>query len=836
MRLSLLFCIIFAYFVIETSVCSIDSAAEDTTPTYQFQGSDTETHLEHALTLLKNNRLAEAAIAFFVIQHNPFTPTQHRTTVLNQFSYTINRLRSDQQQTDIFGQLIRRIPNDQHQKLLLTHYASMLESQNRTTETVEIYRQIYRQWPGTQEKYTLAQKLQKAGYYQESYDLFSEMLENTQYRSPVLRQMLETVHFLNERNILFAHLFSKYGADIEFKYDLLNAAFAAALELKDYERAKDITVKLLLRYPYSTDTVLQKLVPLAQNGTFNSADISELKTLFPANMSDDQRYVLAHLYAASGAVETAIQTLAPVSEQKALEYKADLLYSTGNLEPAHQIYTTLVNTYGTTLAWYQKLADISFKQNNEAMTKNYLYKFLEVSPKHDFNTYFYVGKMFERYGFAEDAKHIYMLGKHSAYDKSSASQEIIKFYLSQHDFASAAEEIVYTQTNDIIPPHNLYDSLSDLFYDRTMFNSLISALETHINADSSLTELHRSAVYYCLSVFCLESSDIQRAIAYFKSYFSLNPRKESDVFTLSSRLESEGYVQEAYDILMLVPSVSPHYKTILNKQAHLQCRLGNPFTALELLHRHPDFIDPLIWAEIYVHAGDFDTAANHLNKIMQFTPEYFRIKGDISFANKQFSQARAEYERISANSEFYHEARLSIALTHLFDNHSETATGLLEELILLYPNTDASNRALYFRKMISLCYGNDAVLSQWIQAEFSYWKKDFTTASQQFSALVNEYPYEIFIPELRFRLFDTSIFLHEYDTARVQIQSLTDQFPDTPLIPYLMCKMLEEPFASEEKTSGYKKILYSHPNTYDADIIRNILRDMESKTIKEEIK
>ncbi len=795
-----------------------------------------DTSVETARQLFKNGDIAKAAIAFYTLQRDGHLAPPIRKAMGEQFSASLELLRSDPRQTDRFGSLISSQKNNQFAQTLTHHYASLLQAQHRYTKMAEVLRYICRLWPCASNRYAFASKMDKAGEYEQAYELYQDLLGDKRYRTMALRNMLDILKYLEDGNNQVALIMKRYRTEIFNNYDLMNSLINTCIWHGRIEDTLIIVLEMAQRYPYSLQMLIYKLIPLCQKGTLSSETIENLIESKGDTLTEQQRYLLAKLLATSGDIERAVEVLGCGVSLKNMEYRADLLYSAGRFNKASDLYKALLNNGQPNPAWFQKLAEIAFKSGDISGAREYLNQYLEYCGKTSFNAYFYVGKILERNGLADEAEKVYVECKNKSKNRTMVVLELIKYYLHQKKFDKAAREILDSQTNIQINPKSLYLSIKDALANQLDMQHLIDELDRLVNEkilSGELPNYPQRAMYYCLYVFSDEIAHIDKAVHYYKKYFVLTQGKEVELLNFCARLENNGFTDEALELLALIQPESRYFNQAVRKRAQILINTGNMREAVKLFQDYPAIKDTYLMAQAYFLMGQIGRAQNVIARASHKTAPMFLLQGDIYLVQKKFDKAIHAYKSVShADLPLYIKSRFALAKTYLFMDKFDMAVALFEQICERYVYSSQANEALKLRKIMALMEQDKNRLTEWAHAEFLYWKHDFKQALKEYNRIIGENKNGLYVPDMIFRVSDILIKLGRTDEAVAELEKIVAHFPQSSMTAQAEKMALD----LKEKSGGYNKKLYIqylnlYPDTYDADLVRDKLSRQDNETV-----
>lgn len=784
-----------------------------------------------AQTLFLSGNFAEATIAFYKLESDPQVTPDLRNSARDKFDACMALLRADQAQTDRFGSLISLQTSNQHMQNLIYYYVSLLEAQKRYNKVIEVSRFIYRMWPTAANKYTLAATLEKNGFQNDAFELYQELVSDKNYRTIVLRQMMESLKYAENGNMRFNQLANEYKSEIFENYDLLNSFISTSIWYGNASQMLEAALIMADHYPQSIDMLVYKTVPLCTNGQI-SVDLVD--KLIKEPLSDEQRYLAAHIFAACGNINRAVEILGTSTSEKLLEYKAELFRNMGNSSMAMEIYNTLITKNGQNPIWYQNLADMAFKSGNNAAAKEYLMNYLRISQDTSFNAYFYVGRTLERYGFKEEAEKIYRDGKEKAKNKTAVGLELIKYYINQKKFNLAAKEIFESQKNVVIDPLQIYLFIKESFTDQLEVEFLIAELDklvTQKGSTDELTEEMKKNLYYCLYVFSNEIMNVPLTMEYFSYYFKKASGVDPQVFALSSKFEKSGFKNEALEILELIHPGSIYYKQAIKKRTEILLSQGDMRQVTEIFSAYPDINDPYLLAKAYFLMGKIDKASDVVSHSSLNTPSITLLKGDILLWQRKFDDALAVYKTVpSVDREVYIKSLRSIGLLLLFKGDYDQALSVFRKVCEGYPDSGDIPELLRIRTIMALIGKDKKLLALWASAEFLSWKNDFDNALAQYTKLIDTNPGALYIPDILMTTYEVLRKANRTEEAVIPLDRLAREFPQSSLAPVarkITIALKNSP--PDKKNSAYIDFLNSYPDSYDADLIREKLDQTEKQ-------
>ncbi len=800
------------------SACSNFSAVADAS-----DASD----LSRAQELYRKGETGTAAIIFSRLRKSMELLPEQRSLASEQFDSCINILHTDLAQTDVFGSLISQQKDNQVMQFLLYQYASLLESQRRYQDLVSVHRQLYLLSPTDAQKYTLARKLDTAGLHEEAYSLYTELLASKQYHDTVLRHMLETVHQLENANEYFNGFFNAEKEHILNNYGLFNVAITTLTQLGRYKDALAYSFVMSDNYPHLTDVLAHKLSSLYKENRITDADIANMIKRSEKPPTGKQRCLLSKIYGGANELDKAIHILGTDTSKEAVEYRALLYMQTENYDLARETYQALLKDYIPQPQWYQRLAEIELKTGRDEQGIDALRKYVSFSENKNFNSYFYVAKMFERYGLSKEAEQMYLEGKQIARNEKYAAVELIKYYIGQNEYRLAAIEILESQTRGLIKPAQLYFSLKNTFTEQTMVTDVIDQLEMLLDErKSQLSAEDKSNIYYCLYVFASEIGNYARSIPFFTSFFHLSPDKHNELMAVVGTLEEAGFYKEGSDLLDLLPADSPVFGNAVQKRAELLIKQGQAKESLRILQEYPRARNNYLYARALLESGYTDQAADVLRNIVKPSASCILLNAKIAMLNRQFLAAADTYATIGKNAGAeYISAVYGLALAHLFDGKFDKALENLEYLCRLYAHSKEARDAVEFRKLIALigAFKNEQLTEQWIKAEFSLWADNIPEAIEGFEKLTSLNPSAPYIQDIRLRLFRLYVRNNQYDKAFSKLSDIARDNPDSALgawAMHLRIELREKIAGSELDELEYVELLSLYPDSYDSDIVR----------------
>ncbi len=786
-----------------------------------------------AQELYRKGEVGEAAIMFYNLKQSNELLAQQRNLASEQFNSCITTLRTNPAQTDVFGSLISQQKDNQAMRVLLYQYASLLESQRRYQDLVEVHRQLYKLSPTDTQKYTLARKLDMAGSHQEAYDLYTDLLSSQQYHETVLRHMLETVHQLDDADTYFDTFFAAQKENIINNYNLFNVMIAALINLNRYQQALAYSFVMAEKYPHLIDALAYKLTVLYKEGLLTDTDLQNMVRRSKKPATAQQRFLLAKIYGSAGDTDAAIKMLGTDTSKDVVEYRAFLYMQAENYDLARKMYQSLIDKHTARPQWYQRLAEIAFKTGKDDQAVDALEKYLSFQENTNFNSYFLVAKMFERYGLTQQAEQMYLKGKQIARNEKYPAIELMKYYINQKDYQQAAVEIVESQKGAIVQPSQLYSYLQNTFRDQTMVTQVIDQVEHQLTVQQGqLTDQQRSDLYYCLYIFASQIGDYDRSIPFFTAFFTLSPNKYDDLMQFIGTLEDAGFYREASALLDLLPIDSPIFTKSVQKRAQLLIKQGNPKEALQLLQTYPQARNDYLYARALVETGNPSAGLHVLRKMPHPSPPCTLLEARIAMLNRKFEDAVEIYAAVDKSSgSNYISAVYGAGLAHLFNSSFENALEKFEEVCHLYAHSPEARDAIALRALIALisATGNEQLIDQWVNAEFFLWADNTTGAITGFEnvlSLNNDAPY---VQDIRMKLFRLYASDTQYERALSQLDSIVEDNPTSALGAWAMHMKIE----LQEKINGgqlnqddFAQLLESYPDSYDADIIR---RELEKK-------
>lgn len=794
--------------------------------------SDDVSDFFKAQELYRDGEIGEAAILFSKLKRSPRLMLEQRNIAAEQLDACFHLLRTNPAQTDVFGSLISLQKDNQIMRFLLYQYASLLESQGRHDELIAVHKKLYHMAPTDSQKYTLARKLDAAGHHQEAYDLYNDLLDSRNYRDTVLRHMLETVHELDNASAYFDAFFEAKKEIILNNYGLFNLLITTLIKLERYNDALVYAYIMANDYPNLLDMIAYKLSSPYKDGRLTDGQINAVLTRSKSPMPQ-QRYLLSKVYGAAGETDRAIEILGSGTHKQIVEYRAQLYHQTGKHDFARKMYLKLIEDYTPQPQWYQKLAQIAFETGNDDQAVAALRSYISLSENKDFNTYFYVARLLERYGLSEEAKQMYLEGKKIARNHKYATIELIKYYINQKEFDSAAAEIFETQKRAAVKPMQLYFSLKNSFTEQSMVTAVINELEKLVEHPvNELNSEQKSNVYYTLYVFASNIGDFSRSIRFFKPFYKLAPDNYNELISFSIELEQVGLYQESLDLLNLIDNDSPMYYQAVHKKVELFIKQGNPRQALAILQEHPEVRSDYLYASALLEAGNKSAARDVLQKMSYKTPKATLLEARIAMLDKQFDHALKLYATIdeSAGGE-YIGALYSTALAHLFAQSFDEALIQFERLGRFYAHAPEASDAIQLRKLMALITAtkNDRLIDFWVDAEFYRWADDTEAAITSFNNVLSLDEKAPYAPDIHLRLSKMYVRAQQYEKALAQLDAVIEHAsPASAIGPWAMSMRitLRKQIAQEVVDKQvYLDLLEKYPDSYDADVIRKQLEN-----------
>jgi len=804
---------------------------------YQVTFADeNEDTFAKANRLFFDNKIAEAAIEYSKAKRDPYVSPPNRAVAQEQLEKCMTVLRVDPHQSDKFYSLISHQKDNQIMQYLMYQYASLLESQGRYNELIKIHRQLYRLYPSASQKYTLSRKLQQAGAVDEAFELYQDLVENKQYHRIALRHILENIGHAGVGKIDYFHdFFRLYEKEIASDFQLFTLAVSALVELKQSKKALEYSFQAAEQFPHYIESLSSIIYRQYKKNNITSDDLNDLIEENRNRLTDGKRYFIAKLYGKAGEYRKALNILGSSSNLKMLEYRAQLLYSSGEYAKAAELYKTMVNKNKTREMWLIKLAEISFKLGDDQQAVSYLDDYINLKGGANFNTYFYVGKTLERYGMADKAKEVYLKGKELSSNKTYAMLELIKYYINQNQFYDAAYEIYESQLTRKLAPKSIYLSLARIIKDRKQLVSLMNNLEQIVidkQTQETLTEDEVSNLNYCVYTFYSEIGNMEKAVEFFKIYFAAAPDNHNQLIEFCNWLESRGFYRKNIELLGLMPDTSPFFRQALSKRAEIMVNVGEPEKAVELLERYPNKRDNFLLAKAYLHSGNISKAKTFLSKVDYKSPDYFLLEGDIFLREHDVKSAVLAYQHISSSEgNIYQSALLREGLANIFYREYDEALLVFDKIIKASASSEQAVKSLKYRTMIALLKNteNEDLMKKWSAAEFMLWSGKNDEAIKLFDEIISFNQTELYVPELRIILYET--FLSSGDTERAigQLEKITSGFPGSSYARMagrtaieLKSKVTDDFNIAEH----YGEFLNSYPISYDSDIIRNELKQI----------
>ncbi|MEW6536862.1 MAG: tetratricopeptide repeat protein [Candidatus Auribacterota bacterium] len=780
---------------------------------------------EQALDYLRTQKFAHAAIAFYNVQRNPANQTWQRNSARELFEACMASLRSNPPQADLFGSMISLQQDDHTMQVLMSRYVSILEHQQRQDKLIETQRFVVRLWPTSQNKYTLAYQMQRSGSYQEAFDLYGELVSDNRYKVVALRQMMELIPHIADGEKALSDIVSIYKKDIYEHYDLARSLYSALLALGKIKPALVLALDMAHVYAHSIDMMVSQMTAALTAGGMTVDELMNYTASEKITLTADKRYFLAKLLASTGNFERAVEILGYDTSLQTLEYRADLLYSAGSISLAGELYRSLLDQFSPQAQWYQRLADIAFREGDDQSAIEYLNKYLEYAGTDAVNAYFFVGRTLEQHGYTEEAERIYLKGKQESPNRNMVSMELIKYYLSQKNFASAAAEIYESQSMNQIAASSLYHSIKNSFSGRDEVQKVIYELDKILTAgveSGAVAENNARDVYFCLYTFAYEIGDIQTAVLYFKDYYRHGASSELMLIDLSEGLYQRGYTALARDLLFLLPPDSPHFGHAVRSVAQMYMADHEYEKVLTAFSDNPSYSDPYLIARAYFYLGKYDQAQAYVERTAQPSASLTILRGDILLAKGQFEPAADVYQSLSA-VETEALALFSRGRAYLFWNKYDIALTVFEQLNREFPYSPEAAEALYIRTLLALMHNDEEAKRQWITASFLSWKHSFAEAYDVFSDMAKNYPDALFAPYILMDLYKTDMELKKTDQAAAHLKTLVERYPDSPLAPYALRLSIAQDSGIENKNDAYVDFLQTYPDSYDADLVRGEL-------------
>jgi len=795
--------------------------------------------LEEAKKLYLNGDIAQAAISFYEVQNQSYVTPVQRSIAQEQFNSCVELLRSNPEQTERFGDIVALQKEDFKIQFLLQTYASILEFQGKVDASLSVYRRIYNRWPGASQKYMLGRKLEHYGMYAEAFELYQDLLNDPRYRIIVLRQILEGAQYSSENTKSVDEIIKTYYNDIIYNYDLINILVSVYVSQNRYREALELACEMVSRYPNTVDFVVNKFAPLYKEGKL---DKDLIDSVLSVKNGEDQKFLFVKILAVSGDMDTALSELNGLSSPKALEYKADLLFSSAMLNQAKEIYLQLIKKQPQDSLWFYRLAEISLKTGDKESAVQYFKTYLGFSENMNFNTYFQVGKVLEQSGMNELAKSFYAGGKKFASENTYAQIELIRYYIGDKNYKLAAMEIVESQKQPRMSTSNLILTMKYMLASGSEFelltDELISAIRVEEKSNGSNEEL--SNLFYCAHVFANEAYKTDFAVEFFKKYYSLmsaNPESDIRLMEFVKKLETANCPDKINEVLSLVPPNSQYYPRALHKRAQILLDKGDASGCLEILKSDMSVKDDLLKAQALFKIGQLDQAYKLLTSFPVHVSAVQLLKGDIALSRKQYDLAIQNYAKIGNSSdELYMVARYRTGMAFLFEQKFKEAQSVFDKLADSNLYSKEAGDAIKIRKIMALMTQNKDILRKWSESEFSVFKGDYSYAVKQYKELIEATGIAVYSPDLRIRLYEIYLMSGNKQLALVQLDEITALFPDSSFASEAMrysIALQAELNAGFNKEQAYIKLLEKYPDSIDADIVRGELEKMKSDKITE---
>ncbi|MCD6460746.1 tetratricopeptide repeat protein [bacterium] len=817
----------FIYFII-TVLCGQFCYAEKNKKTDIFINAN---------QLFLNDKIAEAAVEYTKAVRDPYLSPQDRVAAQDQLEKCMQILRLDHKQTDKFYSLISQQKDNRMMQYLMYQYASLLESQGRFKELIKIYRTLYRLYPSSSQKYTLARKLQRSGAVEEAFALYEELLEDKQYHRIALRHILENIsRFGASKSDYLDEILRLYEKEITVDFQLFNLVISALINLKKSKQALEYSFKIAPRFPPYIDTITSTIYREYKSGNIDDNDLKTVIKEYKNRLTDEQRYFIAKIYGRAGEYNNALNILGASIKTKMLEYRAQLLYSSGSYEQAKRLYKIMTEKNKPREMWLIKLAEISFKLGKDDAAVKYLDDYINLKGNTNFNTYLYVGKILERYGLAEKAKQVYLKGKELSHNKTYAAYELIKYYINQKKFYDAAYEIFESERTQKLAPKSIYQSLSYSLKDQAQIVELMEYLEqiiTDKQSEQPLTPEELSNLYYCIYSFYFEIGDIKKAIKFFKVYFGIAPDNHNKLIEFCGWLEIKGFYKETIELLSYIPETSPFFRQATAKRAEIMILLNESEKAVELLEKYPDKKNNFLLATALYNSGSLEQSKKILRQVFYKDPRYYLLEGDIFLMEHDLQGAVGSYKHITGSAgNTYSTALFRIALANLFYGKYNEAVLFFGKIIKVAPASRESFKSLKYRTIMALLNGadNKELLKKYSSAEFLLWSGKTDEAVQLYKQIIGFNPKQFYVPELRLLLYQVYFSSNDNKNAVEQLEKIVSDFPDSPYAPMAdrLAMDLKSKISSDFNIAEeYSLFLNLYPKGYDSDIIRSELNLIE---------
>ena len=786
--------------------------------------------------LFYEGNIAEAAIEYSKAKRDPYVSPPNRSIAQQQLEKCMHILRIDHQQTDKFYSLISLQKDNQMMRYLMYEYASLLESQGRYNELIKIHRQLYRLYPSASQKYTLARKLQQAGAVDEAFELYQELLDDKQYKRIALRHILENISSIASTKLDYLYEIARvYEKDITSDYQLLNLLVSALIDLKQPRKALEYSVKSAEMFPQYINSLTNVIYRQYKNKNITDADMADLIKKNKNHLTDDLCYFLAKIYGSCGEYKKALDILGASADLKILEYRAQLLYSSGSYAKAEELLKSMIARNNPRERWLTRLAEISFKMGKDDEAVKYLEDYIELKGGSNFNVYFYVGKTLERYGMADKAKQVYLKGKEVSSNKTYAVLELTKYYINQNQFYDAAYEIYESQRAQLLAPRSIYLSLANTIQDQKQFVELLENLDSIVTDKQTqdiLKPKELSNLYYCIYSFYSEIGDMNKAVEFFKIYFSISPDNHNQLIEFCSWLDARGFYKETIDLLALMPDTSPFFRQSLSKRAELLISIGESKQAVELLESYPNKRNNFLLAKAYLESGKIENAKNLLKQISHKDPDYYLLEGDIFLNEHDVKSAVLSYQHIDKSAGgIYQKALWREAIANIFYQQYDEALLVFERLIKSAPSSAETVKSLKYRTIMALIKNtrNEELLKKWSNAEFMLWSGSTDEAVELYKELIAFNQKELYVPELRLLLYEIFLGLNDSEHAMSQLDKITVDFPDSsyaPMAQRMVIDLKNKVYDDVNVVDLYTEFLNSYPESYDSEIIRSELKLM----------
>jgi len=784
-----------------------------------------EPNIKDARKLYKNGNFAEAAIAYSNLRYNPKLSSKERSAATHSFNSCIQLLQSNPIQTDVFGSLISLQKNNQQIQSLLSKYSYLLETQRRYAKLVKVQKQIYSLSPTASRKYSLARKLEMSRAYNDAYGLYSELLLDRKYNKIALRRALYILKYTKNGKKKLDLLLKKYSKQIFEDYDLTITLLNTFIDFNRPKDALNISMMMISRYPHSSEMIIHKIISLYNNGRLSASFIDNIDKIAQQckdKLSDEQRYMLAKIFVGSNDLQRALDLIGNAQSKRILQYKADLFLSSEKLSLAKSVYLSLLEKYPPEREWYRKLAEISFRIGEDQQGIDHISKY--VSESDNFNDYFYAGRILERYGFLAEAEKIYLDGKKQGGNKSLATKELTKYYLSRKNFQLAANEIYNSQIDSTITPKNLYSSIKRTFANQYEVEQLIQALHKLVknSSETDISKTKLADLYYCLHVFADQISDIDHSVDFFIKYIQNAPEKEKEILAFSQQLEDNGFLKPSYRLLSYIPPESSLYSKTVKKRVHNLINQNKNKEALAILKQNPKIKDNHLLSLALYKNGHTEEALAIISKMRNITPSTHLLRADIALTNKNFDTALISYSKITKHSPLHATALFRSGLTHLFSNNPDKALSFFEKISDQKKSNEETIRALWYRKIMALMKVSPEIVEKWSTAEYLIHIGDTGSAINLYSEIIDFNPKDLSVPYFRMRLCSLMMGHNQTEEALNQLDKIKDDFPESSLSPKSMSMAIN--ISSKRKNEQYYiEILEKYPNTYDADRIRAVI-------------